>query len=178
VAVCYQVGVSINYVVFNNCVCMNIGDCLLYRDIMTEVTSAVSISSARSVPVAIVVSDGRPVLRRPVRALFSAPAAGDRSPSMSPPSTETVTGPVAEDTEEEKKKKKEEEEEEEEEEEREESGAEGAGTGINEVSRAEGAAVIRTHDESGHDYEGRPTTLQDVLTDAFDGSDISADNIR
>lgn len=47
---------------------MVIGDCILYNEIIKEITSSVTLDSARSIPVAIVVSDGRPMMQRPVSA--------------------------------------------------------------------------------------------------------------
>jgi hypothetical protein len=151
------VGDRYNVFVFH----LSIGDCLLYKDVMEEVTSAVTLSSARSLPIAIVVSDGRPVMHRPVRVYKSAEF-----------SSKTASRSKIHPTDESTSTNKEDQEDQEGEDEVQKQCDEEVSARIEEVTS--GVESMSLDVECNKEY----TTLHDVIVDAFKNTDINHSDIK
>lgn len=137
---------------------LSIGDCLLYKDVMEEVTSAVTLSSARSLPIAIVASDGRPVMHRPVRVYKSAEFSSNTASrsKIHPIDESTSTNKEDQEGEDEVQKQCDEE----------------VSARIEEVTS--GVESMSLGVECNKEY----TTLHDVIVDAFKNTDINHTDIK
>jgi hypothetical protein len=128
---------------------------------MEEVTSAVTLSSARSLPIAIVVSDGRPVMHRPVRVYKSAEF-----------SSKTASRSKIHPTDESTSTNKEDQEDQEGEDEVQKQCDEEVSARIEEVTS--GVESMSLDVECNKEY----TTLHDVIVDAFKNTDINHSDIK
>jgi hypothetical protein len=128
---------------------------------MEEVTSAVTLSSARSLPIAIVASDGRPVMHRPVRVYKSAEF-----------SSKTASRSKIHPTDESTSTNKEDQEDQEGEDEVQKQCDEEVSARIEEVTS--GVESMSLDVECNKEY----TTLHDVIVDAFKNTDINHSDIK
>jgi len=143
-------------------------DCQLYKDVMEEVLSGVTSSSTRSLPVAIVVSDGRPVIQRPV-SVFSEV----EKPSMSTvieqaPDTLCIDEEMTEVNNGGDKNTAEELE----------ATITSSGHDIRSTEQIEDMSLNMDSIRIDTGSNNRFTTLQDVITDAFRDSDVRLDDIK
>ena len=165
---------------------------MLYNEIMKEITSALTRTSTRSLPVAIVVSDGRPIMQRPVTAFTDETEETKETSGHGRDSALQVEGqgedsPVFDKEKEEEKDENEEEEEEEKQiEEKVTEDEEAVDSDREEEKEEKVEETINTEEVNldmnsmsiDTDSKRRLTTLQDVLSDAFAVSGIRDDNIR
>lgn len=143
-------------------------DCQLYKDVMEEVISGVTSTSARSLPIAIVVSDGRPVMHRPVKVFCETEVSIDNVTERAPDDIHI-----------------------------EEESSDVDNIGDNNIQQEQGVSTTTNsdHDVVGTKQSedlslemdsiqidtgsnNRLTTLQDVIANAFRDSDVRLDDIK